>query len=118
LSIKFLYRFVEPVLTVWTEGAITYLSSVEGGAKAFEDFALETWRKLTGDLGEVPYDAQWLMNINKVRVEPCHIVPVNAGDKVCEALYFGLKSALGPGVHRQVLDKVVDDYRREQGWAK
>jgi hypothetical protein len=80
LSNRYLYRFVEPVPTGWTEGKPISLIDVLGINGKFEDKlrreAMKMWYKLLDDIpGEWPVEAQWLKLISKVTLRECHIVP-------------------------------------------
>jgi hypothetical protein len=47
LNIRFLYRFLEPMATVWTIGEMTLAQTMV--SKGFEQFAIDTWNKQIED---------------------------------------------------------------------
>jgi hypothetical protein len=82
LSIRFLYRFVQPVPTVWQEGKIRHSLSLIGGfdgTPSISTFALNKWKKLVLEHtteAELPDEAKWLLEMNSVEVRECKIVRV------------------------------------------
>lgn len=86
LSYRFLYRFVEPVATVWEEGEITaygVLSQGLDGTKEkdfnilMKDYALETWRNLVlanCPEKDLPDDALWLLDMKGSEVYECNVI--------------------------------------------
>ncbi len=86
LSYRFLYRFVEPVATVWSEGEITSYGLISMGKdanslkdydQAMKDYAVETWKTLVlagCPEKDLPDEARWLLEVKGSEVHECHIV--------------------------------------------
>ena len=98
LQYRFLYRFIEPIPTVWVEGAVPVFrrtaklnkngtvtqednSLLEKNnnnllAESLSEFATNTWRAMClADMPDdkYPEDAKWLINIKKSKTYECEI---------------------------------------------
>lgn len=98
LQYRFLYRFIEPIPTVWVEGAVpvfrrtatlksngivdqedkSLLEKKNDGLlkESLNEFATSTWRILClADMPEdkIPQEARWLINIKKSNIYECEI---------------------------------------------
>lgn len=95
LSFRFLYRFVEPIETVWIEGTVSYfkrtLNFIEGQMtelsqplhedglleKVLKDHALSAWETLILNgvpKREFPESVRWLLEMKDVQINECEIV--------------------------------------------
>jgi hypothetical protein len=77
-ALRFLYRFLEPLPTVWTEGNVTLASSIMRGMEAtMQNFALAAHAKLfleNSDRNNFPKQLEWVLHLKKATVYPCEIV--------------------------------------------
>jgi hypothetical protein len=76
LDQRFLYRFIQPVPTVWSEGKLAYDVPFASG---LEVHALVQWKDivLTGTTeGELPEVARWLLDIKTIEIHECKMVRV------------------------------------------
>lgn len=72
---RFLYRFLEPVRTIWTEGRFSAISTLMEKGNPYERFALKAWKDIlnisAGDRGILE---EALGVQDKVEVYECQIV--------------------------------------------
>lgn len=77
LNVRFLYRLVTPVATVWRKGFVGHdLSGVQTLDTLLKEYALKQWYKLlTKDMqGPLPAGLEWAMEVDSAKLVECEIV--------------------------------------------
>lgn len=80
LATRFLYRFKEPIPTIWRKGAVTPYSPIFVGHKSakqlMEEYGLKQWFKMvTSDMkSPMPQDVQWLLEVDSCNLVEFEIV--------------------------------------------
>lgn len=83
LTHRFMYRFEEPVATVWRKGVLSWTlqDSKKSAAEYIDDqlkqYGLTQWFKMatSGMNSPMPQDARWLLEVDSCELVECEIVP-------------------------------------------
>lgn len=80
-SVRFLYRFLEPLATIWRKGGYSALEfgydSERPDEVRIKEVGLRAWFKMitSGMKGPLPESAQWLLEVDSCELIECEIVP-------------------------------------------
>ena len=81
LSYRFLYRFLEPIETVWVVASVPYLSMIKISDPLYKntlkDFAMDEWNKIVlinSPKEDIPEESRWLLEMKDCEIHECHIV--------------------------------------------
>lgn len=80
LMFRFLYRFKEPIPTVWSKGAVSYVmlpDALNNLKNSLKEYGLQKYYKMVtkGMKGPFPSEGQFLMEVDLCTIVECEIVP-------------------------------------------
>lgn len=84
LSYRFIWRFLKPVATCWTNGRVSLLQTLQMGMsnaspldvylESLRQYFLNDWRMNIANGGSIPPEFEWMTKVYKVELHECQIV--------------------------------------------